>query len=62
MLHAAFELWDGVHTVDLSRLDALDLDRARAICTLLMAIKDGPDAIDAWLERELSERELLRIA
>lgn len=58
LLHAAFDLWDGVSDVELSRLDALDIEHARSLCTLIMAVKTGPDAVDHWLSVALPACEL----
>lgn len=57
LVQIAFELWDGVRHINLGRIDTLDLEVTRVVCTLLIAIKEGPDAIDAWLDHEREQRE-----
>jgi hypothetical protein len=50
MLLAAFAFWQGRSPLLLTEiLETLDLERSEAICTLLLAMKRGRQAVDDWL-------------
>jgi hypothetical protein len=54
MLLAAFAFWNGSGGLNLADVIALlDLAAAEPLCTLVVAVKQGSSAVDAWL----SERE-----
>jgi hypothetical protein len=50
MLLAAFAFWHGSSSLRLTEIiETLDLDRSEAICSLLLAMKEGAAAVDDWL-------------
>jgi hypothetical protein len=51
LLLAAFALWNGDGSLKLVEVvQQLDVTPAHALCALISALKDGPEAVDAWLK------------
>ncbi len=50
VLLAAFAFWNGEGGLRLTEvIDSLDVEAADALCSLLIAVKHGADAVDAWI-------------
>jgi hypothetical protein len=50
VLLAAFAFWNGQGSLRLVEvIERLDGDPAAALCALVVAVKNGPDAVDTWL-------------
>ena len=50
VLLAAFAFWNGGGSLRLAELiDVLDLGPSEAICSLLLAVKQGASAVEDWL-------------
>lgn len=51
LLLTAWTLWNGEGGIGLGDIvDFLDRERTGALCLLVLAIQDGPAAVDEWLE------------
>jgi ABC-type transport system involved in cytochrome bd biosynthesis fused ATPase/permease subunit len=57
MLLAAFAFWHGSSPLRLAEIiETLDSEPSEAICSLLLAVKEGAGAVDDWLaERDVPE-------
>lgn len=51
MLRIAFDFWNAHGQANFARmLEVLDRDRMRAVCTLAVALCEGPAAIEEWID------------
>ena len=51
VLLAAFAFWNGEGSLRLAEIVMhLDVEPSEAICALVVAVKQGSDAVDEWLE------------
>jgi hypothetical protein len=57
MLLAAFAFWNGGSSLRLAEIiEVLDVGPSDAICSLVLAVKQGADAVEDWLtEHEVPE-------
>ena len=50
LVGTAFALWSGEGNVCISALLDLDTRNIRAVASLLVAVREGPEAVDRWIE------------
>jgi hypothetical protein len=52
LVRAAWAFWNGEGGLKFAEIiEALDADHAEAVCLLVVAMKRGGRAVDAWIER-----------